>query len=116
MRETRLGESEKLQVILLLSSLVIREAAQAAEVRGAADARGGAMEAALTRDGRYWPGCPTPSAFLQSRRCFYRASWEEPDAPNAEFSFGLGRLLDGVGVLAAATARGRGRDVNVLSS
>jgi AcrR family transcriptional regulator len=104
MRETGLAEGEKLQVILLLSGFVRSEALLAADVRGAAEGGGGGWEAALPAYGRLLNRLTDPERFPAVRALIAAGVFDEPDDPNAEFSFGVERLLDGVGVLVRARA------------
>jgi Tetracyclin repressor-like, C-terminal domain len=49
--------------------------------------------------GRLLARLTTPEQFPAVRAVIESGVFDEPDDPDAEFSFGLERLLDGVGVL-----------------
>jgi AcrR family transcriptional regulator len=96
LRGSGLTEPEKLSVILLISGFVRNDATLAADIAEAAGGAEimpgwGAQLARLTDAERF----PSVHAALRSEAF----AWD--DEPDAEFVFGLARVLDGVGVLIA---------------
>jgi AcrR family transcriptional regulator len=100
---TRLSESDKLCVLLLVNGFVRNEALLAADLAAARASRRsakapmagyGELLGALIDEARF----PALSALVASR------VFEGPDVPGAEFAFGLERILDGVEVLVGKRA------------
>ena len=56
---------------------------------------------------RCWPVSPAPSSFPALHRAIASGSLDDPDDIDAEFNFGLERILDGVAALMATKRRRR---------
>jgi AcrR family transcriptional regulator len=105
---TGLTENEKLSVVMLLNALARTQAGVSDPINAAlaeagmteTDARGhyGRLLRRVTDAERF----PAITAFLDS------GAFEEPDHPDAEFVFGLERVLDGVAELIASRRRRSG--------
>jgi AcrR family transcriptional regulator len=102
LRDTGLAESEKLQTVLLLTVFVHSEAQLAADVRGP----GGSFADAQAAYGRVLARFTNPERFPAISALLVSGVFEEPDDPQAEFSFGLERVLDGIAALVGQRAQG----------
>jgi AcrR family transcriptional regulator len=101
--DTPLTEQEKLSSVLLLSGFVRNEATLAADFAAAAG-----DEQVMPGYGRLLGRLTTAEQFPSLHQAIASGSLDDPDDPDAEFNFGLGRVLDGVGALMAAKRRRRG--------
>ncbi|MCP2259980.1 transcriptional regulator, TetR family [Streptoalloteichus tenebrarius] len=101
LRDTGLTEGEKLSVIVLLSGFVRNASAQEAAVTEAArTAAGRAGEVAS-----YWRTLAKlvdPQRFPEVSALIASGVTDEPDDPDADFGFGLDRVLDGIDALVRA--------------
>lgn len=104
LRDTSLAEGEKLSALLLVTGFVRNEATLMIQIQAAAEPGGEIMPAygrlLATLIGR--ESYPALSAALDA------GAFDEPDDPDAEFIFGLARVLDGIGVLVADRATSGG--------
>jgi hypothetical protein len=101
-----LTEQEKLSSVLLVSGFVRNEATLSADF---AASRG---EEVMPGYGRLLGRLTTPAEFPSLHEAIASGSLDDPEDPDAEFTFGLERILDGVAALMAAkgTRRPRGHD------
>jgi hypothetical protein len=101
---TRLAEGEKMSVILLLSGFVRNLAALTADIEeavAAALAAGAPLPTTATY-GRALARLADPARFPELHRVIRSGMFDEPDDIEAEFAFGLDRILDGVAALVRA--------------
>jgi AcrR family transcriptional regulator len=108
LRDTGLEEGEKLSVMLLLTGYVRNYATLEADLAEAARASGADPRAAASNYGRLLAKLTDAERFpalhtLVASGIFEGA--EEPEDPDAEFAFGLERVLDGVDALVRARSR-----------
>lgn len=114
LRDTGLNEGEKIEAIILLSGFVWREAMLTSDMSAAAQASGG-TPMSIAAYGRALAKLTDAERFPALHAVLASGVFEEPDDINAEFVFGLERILDGIEVLVraraprASKARGRGR-------
>jgi AcrR family transcriptional regulator len=105
LRDTRLAESEKLSVMLLLTGFVRNWGRLEAELLEASKASGVSTEAAMSGYGRLLARLTDPERFPALHAVIAAGVFDEgpgdPDEPD-EFVFGLERVLDGVGALVRA--------------
>jgi AcrR family transcriptional regulator len=99
---TGLDEGEKLGVILLLAGFVRNEARLAADLAAAALASGSTVEAAMAGYGRLLSRLVDPERFPAVTAAIASGVLDRADHPDADFTFGLERVLDGVDVLVRA--------------
>lgn len=106
LRDTRLAESEKLSVLLLVNGFVRNEATLADDLRSAARAAGSAAgetgqgsEAGRSAYGALLETLIDAARFPALSALIAARVFEGPDVPDADFEFGLERLLDGIAVL-----------------
>ena len=93
---TPLTEQEKLSSVLLVSGFVRNEATLAADFAAAA---GG--EQVMPGYGRLLGRLTSAEQFPSLHEAIASGSLDDPDDPDAEFTFGLERILDGVAALIA---------------
>jgi AcrR family transcriptional regulator len=112
LRDTGLAEGEKLSVILLLTGFVRNYATLEADLSEAARASGSDPQAALPNYGRLLAKLTDADRFPALHAVIAAGVFDEPGPPedpedlNAEFAFGLDRVLDGIDALVRARARG----------
>ncbi|MFF3753896.1 TetR/AcrR family transcriptional regulator C-terminal domain-containing protein [Streptomyces sp. NPDC002018] len=111
---TGLDDGTKLSVILLVSGFVRTEATLMADLDAAVEASGASAEEVMAGYARTLRRLADPDRYPAVAGLLAGGVMDEVDAPDAEFTFGLERLLDGVEVLVAgrsgdapATARTR---------
>jgi len=95
---TGLAEAEKLSTILMLDGFVRGEATLATDVNAAFRATGATPAQALARYGRLLAALTSPEEFPALHAVIAAGAFEQ-DNPDSEFSFGLDRILDGIGRL-----------------
>jgi hypothetical protein len=107
LRETGLEEGEKLSVILLLTGYVRSYATLEADLAEGAMASGSDPQAASSNYGRLLAKLTDAERFpaLHTLVTSGLFEQEEPEDPNAEFAFGLERVLDGIDALVRARSR-----------
>jgi AcrR family transcriptional regulator len=93
--DTGLGEAEKLSVMLLLSGYVRNEATLVADVGTPGE---GEMEI-MPAWGRQLAALTDPERFPALRAALESGAFDQDDDPDDEFTFGLDRVLDGIGAL-----------------
>lgn len=89
--ETRLGEGEKLSVMLLLSGYVRNEATLVADI--------GAGEEIMPAWGRQLAALTDSERFPALHAALASGVFDQDDDPDDEFIFGLERVLDGIDAL-----------------
>jgi len=99
---TSLSENEKISVLLLVNGFVRNDALLTSDLRIAAGATGSAVE--IPSYGRLLSGLVDPQRFPALSGAIAAGAFNGPDDPDAEFNFGLGRILDGVTALLAKAA------------
>jgi AcrR family transcriptional regulator len=101
LRGTGLAEAEKLGVVILLSSYVWREVMIAVDISAAGSA-GGLVPPSPAGYGRALAKLTDPERFPALHALLASGVFEQADDPDdldAEFDFGLQRILDGIEVL-----------------
>jgi AcrR family transcriptional regulator len=99
LRRTRLSEQEKLSAILLLSGFVRSAATLAADI-GAAHAED---EQVMRGFGALLSRFTDPERFPALHTAIAAGAFDDEDDIDAEFVFGLERVLDGIGALVRAS-------------
>jgi AcrR family transcriptional regulator len=94
--DTPLTEQEKLSCVLLVSGFVRNDVTIALDF---AEASGG--EPQMPGYGQLLARLISPEAMPSLHRAIASGSLDDPDDPDAEFTFGLGRILDGIEALVA---------------
>jgi len=102
LRDTGLTEAEKLSVLLLLSGFVRNEATLGTDISAAFLASGASPQQAMSAYGRLLGKLTEAHRFPALHAVIAAGVFDEPDHPDAEFVFGLDRILDGVEVLVRA--------------
>jgi AcrR family transcriptional regulator len=102
LRDTGLTEPEKLSVMLLLSGFVRNEATLAADIGAASAAPGTPKQEIMPRWGRLLATLTDQERFPALHAALASEAFDQDDDPDAEFVFGLDRLLDGIGALVRA--------------
>ena len=100
---TRLGPREQISALLLVNGFVRNEALQALELEEAARSGGDASQQGMTAYGSLLRELVDGKAFPELTRLMDTGVFEGEEAPDAQFEFGLARILDGIG--AAMPAR-----------
>jgi AcrR family transcriptional regulator len=107
LRDTGLAEGEKLSVMLLLTGFVRNWAMLEADLAEAAAASGAGEPAAMSGYGRLLVRLTDAERFPALHAVIEAGVFDEPDGPDdpdAEFVFGLERVLDGIEALVRARA------------
>ncbi|MFE6380359.1 TetR/AcrR family transcriptional regulator [Streptomyces roseolus] len=99
LEDTGLDEGAKISVTLLVAGFVKNDALMAAELADAVEASGYAPEEAMTQYSRTLRRLVDPEVFPRVAGLIESGVLDQPDAPDAEFRFGLARILDGVAAL-----------------
>jgi AcrR family transcriptional regulator len=108
LRDTGLAEGEKLSVMLLLTGYVRNWATLEADLTEAARAAGSSVEAGMLGYGRLLARLTDAERFPALHAVIAAGVFdepEEPEDPDAEFRFGLERVLDGIDALVRARRR-----------
>jgi AcrR family transcriptional regulator len=98
LRGTRLAEGEKVSVLLLVNGFVRNEALLKADLQMAAGA-GSTVANARSSYGRLLSGLIDPQRFPALSAVIAAGVFDQMDNPDADFNFGLERILDGVAAL-----------------
>ncbi|HVN12872.1 MAG TPA: TetR/AcrR family transcriptional regulator [Kineosporiaceae bacterium] len=101
MADTRLRPQEKISVILLVSGYVRNEASLMAGLATALSTDQ-TMRTIMTEYGRILRRVTDPARFPAVHEVLRAGAFEDDDDPDAEFVFGLERVLDGVEALVRA--------------
>ncbi|CAL9658354.1 hypothetical protein SUDANB176_06888 [Streptomyces sp. enrichment culture] len=96
MADTDLPEGEKISVILLVSGFVRHEATLMADLDAAYRASGLTPDEAMRRYGRVLRRLTDPERHPAMTRLIVSGAMDVADDPDAEFEFGLARILDGI--------------------
>jgi AcrR family transcriptional regulator len=96
---TGLSEAEKASVLLLLSGFVRNEATLSVDVYAAFEAAGATSQQAMSAYGRLLRTLTDARRFPALHAVLAAGVFDQDDPPDAEFAFGLERLLDGVEAL-----------------
>ncbi|MFC8915812.1 TetR/AcrR family transcriptional regulator [Streptomyces sp. NPDC057116] len=96
---TGLDEGTKISVILLVSGYVRNEAGLMADIDAAIRATGGTPQEVMSRYARTLQRLADPARYPAVARMLAAGVIDQPDDPDAEFRFGLDRVLDGVQAL-----------------
>lgn len=102
LRDTGLTEAEKASVILLVSGYVRNEASTNADIEAAIRASGATPDEWMSAYSRLLGKLTDPEHFPALTQFIASGVFEQFDAPGPEFTFGLERILDGIGDLVAA--------------
>ena len=102
LRDTGLAESEKLSVILLLTGFVRNSATLEAELSEAFLASGSTAQAVMSGYGRLLARLTDAQRFPALHAVIEAGVLDQADHPDAEFIFGLERVLDGIDALVRA--------------
>jgi len=102
---TGLTEDEKASVVLLVSGYVRNEASTNADIVAAVQASGMAPDEWMSGYGRLLARLTDPERFPAITRFIAAGVFERSDPPDREFTFGLDRILDGIGALVTARSR-----------
>jgi AcrR family transcriptional regulator len=116
LRDTGLEEGEKLGVMLLLTGFVRSWATLEADLTEAAQAAGAGERDAMSGYGRLLARLTDPERFPALHAVIEAGVLDEPERPedpDAEFVFGLERILDGIEALVRARARAGGQRPSV---
>jgi AcrR family transcriptional regulator len=97
MADTPLTEQEKLSSVLLVSGFVRNDVTLALDF---AEASGGAPQ--MPGYGQLLARLTTAEELPSLHRAIASGSLDDPDDPDAEFNFGMARILDGITALVAA--------------
>jgi len=97
LRETGLSEQQKISVLLLLNGFVRNDALLTSDLMIAAATTGAAVE--IPSYARLLSRLVDPQHFPSLTEAIAAGAFEGPDDPDAEFNFGLARILDGVAAL-----------------
>jgi len=106
---TGLTEHEKAQVLLILDGYIFWEGRLASDVAQGAMERGVRVEAAVQAFGALLRQVIDPDRFPALHRAAQAGFFEIAQDPSAEFEFGLGMVLDGVGSLIRRRSQGSRR-------
>ncbi|SHE96272.1 TetR/AcrR family transcriptional regulator [Streptoalloteichus hindustanus] len=106
LRGTGLTESEKLSVIVLLSGFVRNAAAQETVMTDAGGTSGAGARKGRPPYGQVLAKLVDPQRFPEVSKLIQSGVTDEPDDLDADFAFGLDRVLDGIDTLVGAR-RGR---------
>jgi AcrR family transcriptional regulator len=104
LRETGLSEQEKLSAILLLSGYVRNEATLMADIAAAAATAGTLTQQMMPGYGRLLAKLIDAERFPALDHAVASGAFDDDDDPDAEFVFGLERVLDGIDALVRARA------------
>jgi AcrR family transcriptional regulator len=110
LRDTGLAEGEKLGVMLLLTGFVRSWATLEADLAEAARSAGAGAQDAVSGYGRLLARLTDPERFPALHAVIEAGVLDEPESPedpDADFDFGLERVLDGVEALVRARAPGQ---------
>jgi AcrR family transcriptional regulator len=98
LHDTGLAENQKLSVVLLVAGFVRNYATMAADLAAGFLASSPAQEA-MSNYGRLLAKLTDPQRFPALHAAIASGAFDEPDDPDAEFVFGLERVLDGINTL-----------------
>ena len=102
LRDTGLEENQKASGILLVSGYVRNAASIDADIEAAVRASGKTPDEWMSSYARTITMLADPRRFPALTKFIAAGVFDRADPPDDEFSFGLGRILDGLGVLIAS--------------
>jgi hypothetical protein len=109
LRDTGLGEGEKMSAMLLLTGFVRGQGMLQADIAAAQAAGAAAPESELMASyGRLLARLTDPQRFPALHAVIAAGVFDEPDDGDFDFSFGLERVLDGIETLIDRRRTGRG--------
>ncbi len=104
MAGTGLTEAQKASVIMLVSGYVRNEASTSSDIAAAVRASGLTASEWMSAYGRMLAKLADPQRFPALGTFLASGVFDAADDPDVEFTFGLERILDGIGVLLGAVA------------
>ena len=104
MRHTGLTDQEKLSTMLLLSGFVRSDATLMADISVAAATAGSVLEQVMPAYARTLLRLTDAERFPALHEAIASGAFDDDDDLDAEFDFGLERLLDGIAALVGARA------------
>lgn len=107
-----LDAGEEISVILLVSGFVRNEALLMGDLDAAVESRGVSAQEVMDGYVRTLGRLVDPVRHPALSRLMATEGMWAPDEPDHEFTFGLERVLDGVGVLIGSSARERGTEAS----
>jgi AcrR family transcriptional regulator len=108
LRDTGLAEGEKLSVMLLLTGFVRNQATLDADIAAAQASGATTAQEMMASYGRLLAKLTDPQRFPALHAVIAAGVLDEPDDMDAEFIFGLERVLDGIETLIQKRRTGRG--------
>jgi AcrR family transcriptional regulator len=109
LRDTGLGEGEKMSAMLLLTGFVRGQGMLQADIAAAQAAGAAAPESEMMASyGRLLTRLTDPERFPALHAVIAAGVFDEPDDGDFDFSFGLERVLDGIETLIEKRRTGRG--------
>jgi hypothetical protein len=99
LRGTGLTEAEKISVLLLINGFVRNEALLTADLEMAAAEYGSTLADAMASYGNQLSRLVDPQRFPAISAVIAAGAFDGPDDRDANFDFGLERILDGVAAL-----------------
>ena len=102
LRETGLGEGEKMSAMLLLTGFVRGQGRLQADIAAAPESE------LMASYGRLLARLTDPERFPALHAVIAAGTFDEPDDGDLDFSFGLERVLDGIETLIDKRRIGRG--------
>ncbi|MCX2968360.1 MULTISPECIES: TetR/AcrR family transcriptional regulator C-terminal domain-containing protein [Streptomyces] len=103
---TGFEEGEKLRTLMLVNGFVRMEAGARADLAATARAAGRTLEEAAVGQGRLLARLADPGRFPAVGRALASRALADAGEPEADFAFGLGRVLDGIEALVRERAHG----------
>ncbi|MET8014195.1 TetR/AcrR family transcriptional regulator [Streptomyces sp. NPDC005271] len=102
LRETNLGEGEKISVLMLVSGFVRNEARLAFDLQAAAERTGAGPKESMASWAQLLERLTDAERFPAVTAALRAGELSTPGGPDDEFIFGLDRILDGVEALISA--------------
>ncbi|MGW4033053.1 TetR/AcrR family transcriptional regulator [Streptomyces sp. NPDC004838] len=99
LEDTGLGEGDKISVILLIGGFVRNESLLMADLAQAVESSGVGAEEVMRRYATTLRRLADPERYPSVARLLESTVMYEPDEPDAEFTFGMDRILDGIEAL-----------------
>lgn len=101
---TGLTEAEKLSLLLLVNGYVRQDALLRGQMAEAARSGGQTVDAVITEYGALMRHLVQADRFPLLRRVIDAGAMDQPDSQEADFTFGLSRILDGIDAFIKTTA------------
>lgn len=106
--DTGLTEAEKMSVMLLINGFVRNDAMLMGQMAESARTAGRTLDAMMAEFSGLMRTLVQPDRFPMLRRVIDSGVIDQADGPDAEFTFGLARILDGVDMLISSRSAGNG--------